>query len=301
MKVGITGVNGFLGLPLAQKLLDIGHRVVGVDDFFRPMVYGLKNLCQFPNFEFVYGDICDKTTVQKAFSDVDYLFHLAALVGEPVCKQFINKATQVNVVGTQTLVDNTNTNIIYHGTGSSYGKISGICTELSPANAISHYGETKKIAEDIILKNKGIVLRLGTAFGLSLNHRVRLLINDLTERAVNDRVIVIFQADYQRSFVHIQDILDADLSALENFNKMSGEVFNVSNPDGNWTKRQLAEYLKKKTGCHIIYAEDGYQDPDQRNYGVSVEKIRPYWQSKVSLETGIDELIRAASVDSVKY
>ncbi len=303
MKVGITGVNGFLGIPLAQQLLNGGHEVYGIDDFFRQKTDSLKWLCSYDNFKFTYGDILDKSKLQSALGRCDIIFHLAALVGEPICKQFPSKATYINIEGTKNVVD-LNIPVIYHSTGSVYGKIEEICTETTPAIPISHYGVTKLEAEKIVTDSGGIALRLSTAFGLSGNHRVKLLINDFVDRAINDGTITVFQGDFQRSFIYVTDIVLADIHMMNLLSLLEheGEVFNVGHPEGNWSKRRLAEYLKKRTGCHVVYADAGYVDPDQRNYEISFEKMyKTGWTAQVSMETGISKLINSATVDNIKF
>ncbi len=295
----ITGGGGFLGSVLIDHLLANGHQVRVLDNLFRQSDY-LISRCSNSNFEFVYGDILDQDIVKKCFKGVDGVVHLAALVGEPICKRMYGLASLVNIEGTHNVFvcKPQDMPMIMASTGSVYGKVEGICTENSPLNALSHYAKTK-IACEHMVRRDAVIYRFSTAFGISGNMRVDLLVNDLVYRAIHDRALVMFQSEFRRSFVHCRDIASAIEFGLLNYDKMKCQTFNVGNPAGNWTKRKLAEYLKEKTGCFVAYADQGYVDTDGRDYEIDFSRMSDLgWNSQVSMEQGIDELI--SSMDLVR-
>lgn len=303
-KILVTGGGGFIGSVLCDELLSQGYEVRVLDNLFRKSDY-LISLCKYPHFEFVHGDILDTTVLKKALEGVDGVVHLAALVGEPICRQMPDLATLVNLEGTKNVVSlkDKGIPIIFASTGSCYGKVEGVCTEDSPLNAVSHYGKLKIDCETVIRRCPShIIYRFSTAFGVSGNMRVNLLVNDLVHRAVHDGAFVVFQGDFRRSFIHVRDIVDGIIYGLKNFDDMKGETYNVGHDAGNWTKRELAEYIKGKTNCYVSYAGTGYIDPDQRDYEISYGRIHAKgWHANISVEQGIDELVKAAKVMKITH
>lgn len=301
-KILITGGGGYLGSVLTTVLLNMGYKVRVLDNLFRKSDY-LISLCHNQDFEFQYGDILDEKAVQKAMEGVDGVVHLAALVGEPVCKKMSQLATLTNIEGTYIVVKNKPSGVpmVFASTGSVYGKVDGVCTEESPLNALSHYAVTKIQGEKLV-KDESVIYRFSTAFGVSGNMRVNLLVNDLVYRSKHDGGMILFQSDFRRSFVHCGDIALAIEFGLSEYDNMRGEIYNVGHPEGNWTKRQLAEYIKSKTGCFVSYADTGYVDPDQRDYEISFEKIRRLgWEAEISMEEGIDGLLRCSDLIKINH
>lgn len=292
-RILVSGANGFLGTVICEKLLLAGYEVTGLDNFLRQASDFTIYLNTFEKFHFWEEDIRNKLDL----SPYDVIIHAAAYVGEPICKKFPFEAVSVNLNGTINLLKQKrkDTKFIFHSTGSVYGKLDEICTEKSPANPLSVYGQTKLDAENYILNNhkdESIIYRFSTAYGVSGNMRVNLLINDFTKRAVNEKSITVFEADFKRSFLHCIDVARSIMSAIANFDKMKGEIYNVGDPNGNWSKRQVAEYLRTLTGCLVTYADKGYKDPDARNYEISFEKIKPFFITQISMKEGIDQLLK---------
>lgn len=304
MRVGITGGGGFIGTTVCDLLLKYGHNVVVVDNLYRQTDY-LISLCNNNGFRFVNCDILDNKKLGRTFENVDCVVHLAGIVGAPLCAANPTLATAVNVEGTQNVADlckNRGIPVLFASTGSVYGKVEGVCTEDSPLNALSLYGLNKIEGEKIIREVPAhIIYRFSTAFGTSGNIRVSLLANDLVYRAVKEKAIVIFQADFRRSFVHVRDIASAIFTGITNFDLIGGQTYNVGHPLCNWSKRKLAEYIKLKTGCFVAYADEGYVDPDGRDYEIDFSRMDKFWKAKITMEQGIDELIRACEIINISH
>lgn len=303
MRILVTGGGGFVGSVLVRRLLGMGGVKVRVlDNLFRPAPH-LVQLCGNPDFEFHCGDVTSIEDVQKAVKDVDAIIHLAALVGEPICNRYKALCMDVNYGGTRKLIENIDKNVQFYfaSTGSVYGDLgNSLCTELSPLKPISGYARSKVYAEELVEEFGGTIFRFSTAAGVSYNPRLNLLPNDFTWQAVNNKSLVVFQADFKRSFVDVDDMAWAFQYALANWDLVEPGVYNVGHPDANWTKRELAEYIKSKTGCAVFYG-DGYTDPDQRNYSISFDKILATgWKPKHTLENSIDALIKSSSILSHK-
>ena len=220
-------------------------------------------------------------------------------MGFPACDKDKKLATEVNYEQIKFIVENLRDDqkIIYPNSNSGYGVgEDGIhCTEESPLNPVSHYGQTKVDAESIIVDNgNGITLRLATVFGTSPRMRLDLLVNEFVYKAITDTYITVFEKDFKRNYIHIQDVISAFVFMLENYEKYNGEMFNVGLSDSNLNKEELVYKIKKFIPHFDINFSDFYSDPDKRNYIVSNDKIEATgWSPKYSLDDGIRELIKA--------
>lgn len=293
----LTGVCGFIGSVLAPKLLEKGYTVIGYDNCSGRTSDSILDLFQHKNFKFIKGDILDEKKVCEVRKNCDLIVHLAAMVGEPICSKYEHMSRMVNEMGPVNLTKYGNEKpIIFASTGSVYGKVEGICTEDSPTNPLSVYAKSKLLAEQFIKNytDKYVIYRFATAYGMSPALRLDLLPNDFTYQALKNKSLVVFQADFRRTFCHVRDIVNSIIFAICHFDIMKGQTYNVGNSEGNWTKRQLAEFLKEKTGCAVFYGDEGYKDPDLRDYDTSFEKInREGWYANIKMEDGINEMIRA--------
>ena len=226
MKILVTGGGGYVGSVLCRTLLNAGHKVRCIDNFSHGHCDALIPLCRNPSFEFKRADVTNVFDVIDIVKDVDAIIHLAALVGFPECKQNPSLARLINVSGTDYLADVAPVNMpfIFASTGSVYGKvIDTLCTEDTEAAPLSQYGITKLEAESIIRKRRqhSVIYRFATGFGVSPNMRVNLLLNDLVYQCVHNKCVTIFQADFMRTFIHVEDMAKAFLHAIDNYWDMS--------------------------------------------------------------------------------
>lgn len=297
MKVLITGGAGYVGTALIPQLLEKNIKVHVYDN----LLFGGDQILPFfrnPLFEFTRGDIRDLNSLKMAAVDADIIIHLAAIVGYPACRKDPDLAKSVNVDGTQNLINVTSNSqlILYGSTGSNYGAVEDICTEESPLNPLSLYGQTKTLAEKMILENrKAIAWRFATAFGVSARLRLDLLINDFTYKAVTQGYLVIYEKHFMRTFIHVHDMGRAFLFGIENQGKMGGNVYNVGSENMNYSKEQICEMIRVKTNAYIHYADVG-EDADKRNYIVSYKKMNSLgYETTITVEEGIEELARVCS------
>lgn len=301
----ISGCGGYLGNVLIRQALDAGYKVIGVDNFHKGNCDSLFSIADNEYFTFEYGDVTDLRRMLKLCERADAIIHLAAIVGFPACSRQPALATAVNVQGTENmLLARTGKPLVFASTGSVYGKVDGICTEDSPLNAVSLYGTTKAEAEKMVSEcDNTMSLRFATGFGASPCMRVNLLVNDLVYRALTERHINIFQADFRRTFIHVRDMANGFLWATNSLlnNTPSQKVYNCGDNNLNWSKRQLASYIREKTGCYVSYADSG-TDSDQRDYEVSFERLNnDGFYCQETLESGIDELIRITPILQIRH
>ena len=230
---------------------------------------------------------------------MDVIVHLAAIVGFPACKNNPELATAVNVDGTQNLIDVTTPEqiILYGSTGSNYGKVTDICTEESPLNPLSLYGETKTQAEHMLMaRGNTVAYRFATAFGVSPRLRLDLLINDFTNKCLRDGYLVVYEKHFMRTFIHVSDMANAFMLAINNLDRMVNNVYNIGDDSMNYSKEEICNMVAEKTDAFIHFEEIG-SDADKRNYVVSYDKVKALgFRTEVTIQDGIDEIIKALNV-----
>lgn len=299
----VMGGAGYLGSILVPELLKSGHKVTVLDNF----MFGQNSLlecCHYDTFKVIRGDVRDKTLIEEFTRDKDIVIPLAALVGAALCDRDKIGADTTNRGAIKTLAEvlSKQQRIIIPTSNSGYGiGQKGIyCTEETPLNPISFYGRTKVDAEKIVLdRANSISLRLATAFGTSPRMRLDLLVNDFTYRAVKDRFIVVFEGHFKRNYIHVRDVARAFIHAIEKFDSMKGEPYNVGLSDANLSKLELCDKIKEQVPDFVYLEASVGEDLDKRNYIVSNEKFeKTGFQPKYSIEMGIRELIRGCNIIS---
>jgi len=303
-KILVTGGGGYVGNVLCRDLLSRGYKVRCVDNFHKQGTDSLLALIPDSHFEFMRGDVTNEESVKEMVDGVDGIIHLAAIVGFPDCKAQPALAKAVNIEGTENLlkVRDKDKPFVFASTGSIYGQVTGLCTEESPSNAVSLYGITKRVAEEMVREQPNTVsYRFATGFGVSPSLRVCLLVNDFVYQAVTQNCLTIFQADFRRTFIHVKDMSRAFIFGVENIDNFQHNVYNVGSNSLNWTKRELAEYISEHTGCIVSYAEIG-EDLDQRDYEVDYSRINDEgFDCIYNMQDGIIELIKAIALVKIRH
>jgi len=293
----VTGGAGYLGSMIIPELLSLGHKVTVLDNFMFKQ-NPLAHVCANPEFDVIRGDARDESLIKGAIKDVDVVIPLAALVGAPLCNNDLLGTTSINrdAVIMLTKLLSKDQRILMPITNSGYGigEKGKFCTEESPLNPISLYGTTKVEAEAAVLeRGNAISFRLATVFGMAPRFRLDLLVNDFVYRAVHDRAVVLFEADFKRNYIHILDVARAFIHGLDNFETMKNEAYNVGLSDANLSKRELCEKIHEHIPSFVFMEAPIGEDPDKRDYIVSNEKIEATgYMPQHSLDMGIRELIK---------
>ena len=297
----VTGGAGYIGSILVPELLKNNYTVTVVDNFMYNQT-SLLDVCNNKNLTIVKGDTRNRELIKKHLEDKSYIIPLAGIVGAPACNSNSVAAQSINLDAIKMILSlrKEDQKIFFPNTNSGYGIGQGDknCDETTPLNPISLYGKVKVEAEKAVLKaGNGITLRLATVFGTSPRMRLDLLVNDFVFRAVNDRVVTLFEVNFKRNYIHVRDVARAFIHAIENFDTMKNEPYNVGLSNANLSKWELCEEIKKQLpNFYFTEAKIG-EDPDKRNYIVSNEKIENTgFRPSTSLKDGITELIKGYQI-----
>lgn len=298
MKVLVTGGAGFIGSHIAEYFAEAGHTVRILDN----LVTGfLRNVPQYKNIEFVRGDICDSSTIEKAVSGMNYVFHEAALVSVPLSCERPAEAFRVNTLGTLNVlqacakagVDKfvTASSAAVYGNNPVLPKSEDMYPEPASPYAISKLGG--EYLARMFYKDQGLrttCLRYFNVYGPRQDPKspYAAVIPIFLERAKAGKDLVIYGNGLQsRDFVHIKDVVRANAEALEHGD---GQVFNVA-MGKSVTVLELAENIIKLTGSpsRIVHAES--RAGDVRDSRADVSKISGWWKGEVELQDGLKSLI----------
>lgn len=297
----VVGGAGYIGSMVVDKLLALGCNVRLLDN----LLYGdrsIKPLLSNPNLEVIQGDCRNIQDAVRAMSNVKNVIHLAAIVGDPACAEDDANALQINYAATRMMLEVAKGHgierFLFASSCSVYGASDDLMDEKSETVPISLYAETKLHSERVLLDAHSrtfhpTVLRFATVFGLALRPRFDLVVNLLTARAIQDGLIIIYNGDQWRPFIHVSDVAAAIVDTLSApIEAVSGEILNVGDDQLNFTLAQVAEKIR----THIPQTRVQYvENSDRRNYRVSFQKIRNClgFTAKRSVEAGILEIKRA--------
>ena len=297
MNILVTGGAGYIGSILVPDLLSQGHTVTVLDNFMFKQA-SLNHICAHKNFHVVNGDIRKEEVIKPLLKQADVVIPLAALVGAPLCNKDDIAASTTNYHAIGMMLQNVHKSqiILMPTTNSAYGSggDNNFCTEETPLNPISSYAIAKVAVEQELMKHQNAVsFRLATVFGMSPRMRTDLLVNDLTYRAVYDGSVVLFESHFKRNYIHVRDISRVFTHAINNIDKMKGEIYNVGLSSANVSKMELCEKIKEHIPHFSIMEAAIRKDPDQRNYIVSNAKLEATgFNTQFTLDDGIVELIK---------
>ena len=281
----MIGGAGYIGSVLAGRLLDGGYCVRVLDALLYDNAAAVSRLTTRAGFTFQRGDFCCESDLNQSMEGITDVVHLAALVGDPVCKKFPDIAKHINENGTFELIDRLDQfdiqRFIFMSTCSNYGlqPDDTPATEDTALNPQSLYAETKVKVEQRLLGSKGdfdysvTVLRAATAYGLSPRMRFDLTVNEFTRELALGSELLVYDADTWRPYCHVDDICTAIRLVLESDRaRVNGQVFNVGCDEENYTKRMIVDLICNLLPKVEIRYQTGSVDP--RNYRVAFQRIR---------------------------
>lgn len=306
MKILITGAAGFIGSHTCERLANMGHEVVGVDNFSSYYDVYLKQLnakaLQEVGVEVTNVDLRKDDLSAHITEDIDYIFHFAAQPGIAVKSTFEDYFTN-NFVGTQRILDvietlDTPPFFVNIATSSIYG-LEATFPETEAPKPASWYGVTKLAAEQLVLAYvrrgyvKGTSLRLYSVYGP--RERPDKLYTRLIDCGINNKPFTLFKGSeaHLRSFTYVQDIVDGVVSVLGKETICNGEIFNLGTETENTTQKGI-KTVEDILQATIQIVNKPARPGDQSRTKANIDKARKLlgYDPQTTLEAGLKAQVK---------
>ncbi|MFL2807497.1 MAG: UDP-glucuronic acid decarboxylase family protein [bacterium] len=308
-KVLVTGGAGFVGSFLCDRLIDEGHEVIAIDNFFTGSKSNLRKLENNPNFELIRHDI-----VEPILLEVDWIFNLAC-PASPVHYQYNPiKTVKTNVQGALNmlgLAKRVNARILQASTSEIYGdpqvhpQPESYFGNVNPIGFRSCYDEGKRVAETLMMDYHRQcevdvkIIRIFNTYGPRMHPEDGRVVSNFIVAALTGKPITIHGDGLQsRSFCYVTELVDAIYRMMQT-NNFTGPV-NTGNPK-EFTIIELAEKVLEMTNSSskLIRTAARPDDPGRRRPDITLAKKRLGWDPKIKLEEGLrptieyfDELLK---------
>ena len=301
----VTGGAGFLGSHLIDRLIDQGHDVICLDNFFTGTKANIEHLLNHPRFELVRHDV-----TFPIYLEVDRIFNMAC-PASPVHYQYDPVQTTktsvhgaINMLG---LAKRTRARILQASTSEVYGdpnehpQKEAYWGNVNPIGPRSCYDEGKRCAETLFFdyhrqhKLDIRVIRIFNTYGPRMHPNDGRVVSNFIVQALKGEDITLFGDGSQtRSFCYVSDLIEGILRfmALEGDHAIPGPL-NLGNP-GEFTIKELAERVVALTGSKskLVYLPLPQDDPTRRQPNIELaEKHLSQWRPTVELEEGLKSTI----------
>ncbi len=302
-RIVITGGAGFLGSHLSEKLLNDGHEVLCVDNYYTGRRANIVQNLSNPLFEVQRHDICFPLYVEA-----DEIYNLAC-PASPVHYQFDPVQTTktsvhgaINMLG---LAKRIKAKIFQASTSEVYGdpevhpQTEDYWGNVNPIGFRSCYDEGKRCAETLFFdynRQHNLIIKVARIFntyGPKMHPNDGRVVSNFIVQALQGKPITVYgKGDQTRSFCYVDDLIDAFVKLMGTPDDFTGPV-NLGNPD-EFTILELAEKVIKltKSKSKIIFEPLPFDDPTQRKPNISLAKKKLKWKPKVKLEDGLKETIK---------
>jgi len=301
MRILITGGAGFLGSHLCDRLIEQGHDIICLDNFFTGRKANIQHLVGNPHFELVRHDVIDPFKFE-----VDRIYNLACPASPPHYQYNPIKTMKTSVVGAINclgLAKRVKARVFQASTSEVYGdpnvhpQPEAYWGHVNPIGLRSCYDEGKRAAETLFFdyhRENGVdirVIRIFNTYGPRMLPDDGRVVSNFIVQALHGKDLTVYgEGSQTRSFCYVDDLVDGFMRFMEQ-EKIVGPM-NLGNP-GEFTMLQLAELVLKKVGgkskiSHLPLPSD---DPKQRRPDITLAKETLGWEPKVPLESGIEKTI----------
>ena len=299
-RIGITGAAGFIGSNLADKLLELGAEVIGIDNLFNGRLENLRDALKKKNFKFFKGDIRDLNFLLDIFKDIDIIFHEAAFISVPQSVEMPVSCNDVNVNGFLNILNTTRKNdiekIVFASSSSVYGDSPTLPkTENMRRLPISPYGASKLACEAYIQAYHHIYglnassLRYFNVYGpRQKDSPYSGVIAIWLGRIIRNEDLIIFgDGENLRDFTYVKDVVQANLLAAEH--DIAGEILNIGcgSPISLTNLAKLMLKLTGKENLNIKYTDPRLGDIKHSYGDISKARRLMRFESKYSQEEGL--------------
>ena len=302
MNILITGGAGFLGSHLCDALIEKGHDILCVDNFFTGNKSNISHLLTNPNFTLIRHDV-----TFPLYVEVDQIYNLAC-PASPIHYQFDPVQTTktsvhgaINMLG---LAKRLKARILQASTSEVYGdpeihpQTEEYWGRVNPIGIRSCYDEGKRCAETLFFdyhRQHGVdirVARIFNTYGPRMHPNDGRVVSNFIVQALNNKPITIYGDGSQtRSFCYVDDLITGMIKLMESHKSITGPV-NMGNPS-EFTMIELAELVIQLTSSRskLKFKPLPEDDPKQRQPNISLAKSKLNWSPKVSLEEGLNKTI----------
>ena len=297
----VTGGAGFLGSFLCEKLLDQGHEVIALDNFYTGSRKNISHLLDHPSFELIRHDI-----VEPILLEVDWIFNMAC-PASPIHYQYnpvkTLKTSMMGAINMLGLAKRVSARILQASTSEVYGdpeihpQQESYWGSVNPIGLRSCYDEGKRVAETLMMdyhrQNQVDIklVRIFNTYGPRMHINDGRVVSNFIVAALKEEPLEIFgDGEQTRSFCYVSDLIDVILKMM-NKDDFIGPV-NIGNP-GEFTIRELAEKILKLTGSRskIQVRQERSDDPVRRRPDISLAREKLGWEPSVDLEEGLGKTI----------
>lgn len=314
MRILVTGGAGFVGSHLSRRLIELGHEVLVVDNFYTGSRKNVSDLLQNPSFEMIRHDI-----TQPFFAEVDAVMNLACPASPVHYQKHPVQTTKTSVLGTTNmlgLAKRLNVPILQASTSEVYGDPNVSPQEetywgnVNPIGIRACYDEGKRVAETLCFdyhRQYGVsikVVRIFNTYGPAMQFQDGRVVSNFIMQALGGEDLTIYGDGSQtRSFCYISDLTEGLIAAITSDSSVTGPI-NLGNPT-ELTILQLAQAIIQLTGSNskISALPLPSDDPKQRKPDISKAISTLNWSPKIDLETGLIKTIedfrnRLANLDT---
>ncbi|MEI6889007.1 MAG: UDP-glucuronic acid decarboxylase family protein [Bacteroidota bacterium] len=301
-KILVTGGAGFLGSHLCEKLLNQGHEVVCMDNYFTGQKENVVHLLKNPYFELIRHDV-----TMPFFIEVDEIYNLAC-PASPVHYQYNPiKTVKTSVMGAINmlgLAKRINAKVLQASTSEVYGdpeihpQTESYWGHVNPIGPRSCYDEGKRVAETLFVnyhkqnKVRIKIIRIFNTYGPRMNPDDGRVVSNFIVQALRGQDITIYGDGTQtRSFCYMDDLLEGMVRLMNSREDFTGPV-NIGNP-GEFTMIELAEKVIQLTNSKskLVYMPLPTDDPLQRQPDITLAKKELGWEPTIPLEEGLKKTI----------
>jgi UDP-glucuronate decarboxylase len=312
-RVLVTGGAGFLGSHLCERLVEAGHDVVCVDNFFTSQKTNVAHLLNKPNFELIRHDV-----IHPLWLEVDQIYHLACPAAPGHYQYNPIKTMKTSVMGAINLLGmarRCRARILFASTSEVYGdpevhpQPESYRGCVNPIGIRACYDEGKRAAETLFMDYHRMnkvdirIVRIFNTYGPRMHPYDGRVVSNFIRQALLGQDITIFGDGQQtRSFCYRDDLVEAMVRMMENESGFIGPV-NIGNP-GEFTIKELAEQVLELTGSKskLIYNPLPQDDPTRRRPDITLAKRHLHWEPQVPLREGLTKTIEwFKSIDLSSY
>ncbi|MES9963305.1 MAG: UDP-glucuronic acid decarboxylase family protein [Candidatus Sedimenticola sp. 20ELBAFRAG] len=297
-RVLVTGGAGFLGSHLCERLLNEGHDVLCLDNFFTGVKDNVVHLQDFSNFEIMRHDV-----TFPLYVEVDEIYNLACPASpihyqhDPVQTTKTSVHGAINMLG---LAKRTRARIMQASTSEVYGdpevhpQTEDYWGRVNPIGVRSCYDEGKRCAETLFFDYKRQhdltikVARIFNTYGPRMHpNDGRVVSNFIVQALAGDPITIYGDGSQTRSFCYVDDMIEGFVRLMGSSDEFAGPV-NLGNP-GEFTIKELAEKVIDMIGSksELVFKELPHDDPRQRKPDISLAKKEFGWEPLKKLEEGL--------------